>query len=144
MMIKFVRFLLVGLLVCALFAVRWYGKSFFYDPFMDYFNGDYLVAQFPDFVFLDLIIDLAFRYSINTLISILIIGLAFKQRTVIVFSLKFYLIAFVLLALAYSYQLNHEFKNGYLIAFYVRRMLIHPMFLIILMPALYYHKKLNT
>lgn len=143
-MIKVFRALLIGILVCALFAVRWYGKSFFYDPFMDYFNGDYLIAQFPDFVFLDLIMNLTLRYCINSFISILIIGLAFKRKTVVIFSLKFYLIAFVLLTLVYAYQLNHEFRNGYLIAFYVRRMLIHPMFLIILMPVLYYHKKLNT
>ena len=141
---KVFRILLIGILVCMLFAVRWYGKSFFYDPFMDYFNGDYLVAQFPDFVFLDLIMDLTLRYWINSFISILIIGLAFKRKSVIVFSLKFYLIAFVLLTLVYAYQLNHEFRNGYLIAFYVRRMLIHPMFLIILMPVLYYHKKQNA
>ena len=88
---KFVRFLLVGFLVCTLFAVRWFGKSYFYDPFIDYFNGDYLVAQFPDFVLIDLIIDLTFRYWLNTLISILIIGLLFKKSVVIVFTLKFYL-----------------------------------------------------
>jgi len=143
-MIRVFRIILIGILVCTLFAVRWYGKSFFYDPFMGYFNGDYLVAQFPDFDFLDLIMNLTFRYWINSFISILIIGLAFKRKSVIVFSLKFYLIAFVLLTLVYAYQLNYEFRNGYLIAFYVRRMLIHPMFLIILMPVLYYHKKLNT
>ena len=135
MMTRVFRILLIGILICTLLAVRWYGKSFFYDPFMDFFNGDYLVAQFPDFIFVDLMLDLTLRYWINTFISILIIGLAFKRTTVIIFSLKFYLIAFVLLTLAYAYQLNHEFRNGYLIAFYVRRMIIHPMFLIILMPV---------
>ena len=143
-MTRLFRILLISILVCILFAVRWYGKSFFYDPFMDYFNGDYLVAQFPDFVLLDLIMNLTLRYWINTFLSLVIIGIAFKQMLVVIFSFKFYLVAFVLLMLAYTYQLNHEFGNGYLIAFYVRRMIIHPLFLIILMPVLYYHKKLNT
>jgi exosortase F-associated protein len=39
--------------------------------------------------------------------------------------------------------LKGELANGYLFAFYVRRFIIHPLFVLLLLPAFYY-KRLNS
>jgi exosortase F-associated protein len=134
------RILLIIPLVLLLMLVRYFGPKLFYDPFINYFESDYLTAVFPDFNMLKLFFYLTIRYVVNMIISLNIIFLIFRKRKIINFTLKFYFIAFIVLGLIYFFQLRMEFSNGYLFAFYVRRMLIHPMFLLILLPALYYQK----
>ena len=139
-MLKRYRILLIIPLVLLLMLVRYFGPKLFYDPFINYFESDFLKAVFPDFNMLKLYFYLSIRYVVNLIISLNIIFLVFRKEDVISFTLKFYLIAFFVLGLIYFFQLKMEFSNGYLLAFYVRRMLIHPMFLLILLPALYYQK----
>ncbi len=127
-------------LVLLLMLVRYFGPKLFYDPFINYFESDYLTAVFPDFEMLKLYFYLLIRYLVNMIISLNILFLIFEKDSVIKFVFKFYGIAFLILGFVYFIQLKMEFSNGYLFAFYVRRMLIHPMFLLILMPALYYQK----
>ena len=134
------RILLIIPLVLLLMLVRYFGPKLFYDPFINYFESDYLTAVFPEFSMLKLYFYLLIRYVANMIISLNIIFLVFRKEDVIDFTLKFYIVAFIVLGLVYFTQLNMEFSNGYLFAFYVRRMLIHPMFLLILLPALYYQK----
>jgi exosortase F-associated protein len=139
-MLKRDRILLIIPLVSLLILVRYFGQKLFYDPFINYFESDYLTVVFPDFNMLKLYFYLTIRYVINMIISLNIIFLIFRKEDVINFTLKFYIIAFIVLGLVYFVELRMEFFNGYIFAFYVRRMLIHPLFLLILLPALYYQK----
>lgn len=139
-MLKRYRILMIVPLVLLLMLVRYFGPKLFYDPFINYFESDYLTAVFPDFEMLKLYFYLLIRYLVNMIISLNILFLIFEKDSVIKFVFKFYGIAFLILGFVYFIQLKMEFSNGYLFAFYVRRMLIHPMFLLILMPALYYQK----
>jgi len=66
---------------------------------------------------------------------------AFQKWSVIVFSIKFYTISFIILTLVFYTLLQSGFDNGYLLAFYIRRFLIHPLFVLILLPAFYFQKK---
>ncbi|MBV1887766.1 MAG: exosortase F system-associated protein, partial [Urechidicola sp.] len=65
----------------------------------------------------------------------------FQRKQQLIFAIKFYGIAFVLLIAVYFFQLNSEFSSGYLLSFYIRRLLIHPVFLLILIPAFYYQNR---
>lgn len=134
----------IGLIVALFFLlilVRSFASTVFYDPFIDFFKNDYLKSTFPEFITSKLLVSLFFRYILNTLISLAIIYLFFQKKQLVLFSVKFYTITFVVLSIAYFILLKTEFSSGYLLAFYVRRMLIHPIFLLILLPAFYYQKK---
>lgn len=132
------RFLIILLLFALLVLVRGFANELFYDPFIAYFVDDYLHKPIPVFSGSKLLLDLFFRYSLNTLISLLIIYVAFENRDFVVFSIKFYIIAFIVLTVTYFIILKGELSNGYLFAFYIRRFIIHPLFVLLLLPAFYY------
>ena len=127
-------------LVLLLVLVRAFAMTLFYDPFIHYFKNDFLLGSFPIYDSSKLFLSTLFRYSINMLLSLAILYVIFKNKQQLIFSIKFYGVAFILLIGVYFFQLNSEFSNGYLLSFYIRRLLIHPVFLLILLPAFYYQK----
>lgn len=141
-MSRLMRIILIIGLFLTLILIRAYGSSLFYDPFIVYFQHDYLHSPIPEYSVFKLFISLFFRYFLNTLISLVIIYLAFQKKGLVRFSARFYLIAFLVLGAAYFVLLQIGFENGHLLGFYVRRFLIHPVFVLILLPAFYYQKKL--
>lgn len=138
---KGIRIGLIVVLFLLLILVRSFASTTFYDPFIDFFKNDYLASGFPEFLTGKLFVSLFFRYVLNSLISLVVIYLFFQKKQLVLFSIKFYSIAFVVLSVVYLILLKTEFSSGYLLAFYIRRMLIHPIFLLILLPAFYYQKK---
>ena len=135
---KKTRILLIILLFFALVLVRAFENQLFYDPFIAYFKNGYLKDPIPFFSGSKLLLSLIFRYGLNTLISLVIVYLAFMNKNFVIFSVKFYFIAFVLLGITFFIILKGELSHGYLFAFYVRRFLIHPLFVLLLLPAFYY------
>lgn len=132
------RIILIIILFFVLVLIRAFAPKLFYDPFIAYFKNDYLYETVPVFSGSKLLINLFFRYSMNSLISLLIIYVAFQNRDFVLFSVKFYVIAFVVLTITFFIILRGELQHGYLFAFYVRRFIIHPLFVLILLPAFYY------
>jgi exosortase F-associated protein len=132
------RILLIIALFFALVMVRAFATTLFYDPFIQYFRNDYLYETIPVFSGSKLLINLFFRYGLNSIISLLIIYLAFQNRNFVLFSIKFYVLAFVILTITFFIILKGELAHGYLFAFYVRRFIVHPLFVLILLPAFYY------
>ncbi len=132
------RILIIVALFFALVLVRAFQNQLFYDPFIAYFKNGYLKDSIPVFSGSKLLLHLIFRYGLNTLISLLIIYMAFQNKDFLKFSIKFYLIAFVLFSITFFIILKGELTDGYLFAFYVRRFLIHPLFVLLLLPAFYY------
>lgn len=142
-MSKKYRIGIILLLFLALILVRAFEQVLFYDPFILYFENDFLHAPIPNFSGSKLLISMTFRYALNALISLLIIHVAFQKRSYTVFSVKFYALAYLVLTVTFFIILKGELANGYLFAFYIRRFLIHPLFVLLLLPAFYY-KKLNS
>ena len=139
---KRIRIPLIIILFLALVGVRAVGVKLFYDPFIRYFAYDYLYHPIPDYNTFKLFFHIFLRYAVNTLISLAIIYLAFQKKGLVRFSVKFYIAAFFVLSIVYYILLKIGFDHGYLLGFYVRRFLIHPVFVLILLPAFYYQKKL--
>ncbi|MDG1806162.1 exosortase F system-associated protein [Flavicella sp.] len=137
---KIIRYFLVFILLIALVLVRAYENEMFYDPFIVFFQNDYLYTSVPEFEYGRLIWDLFLRYSLNSIISLGIIYLVFEKLGYVILSAKLYVLGFVLLISAYTFLLSTGFEKGYLLPFYVRRFLIHPLFLLLLMAALFYEK----
>ena len=133
-----VKILIILLLFLALILVRAFQNQMFYDPFIVYFKNGYLSESIPVFSGSKLLLHLIFRYGLNTIISLIILYVAFQNKDFLIFSVKFYVLAFVLLSITFFIILKGELANGYLFAFYIRRFLIHPLFVLLLLPAFYY------
>lgn len=137
-MSKKTKLFYLSLLFALLVLMRYVSSKLFYDPFQRYFDHDYLLNPIPEFDSWKLFINMFLRYAVNSIISLGIIWIAFRDKNFIQFSIKFFILAFLILIFAYFVILNGELKDGYLFAFYVRRFLIHPLLLLVLFPAFYY------
>lgn len=137
---KSVRILLIVVLFLMLILIRAVLQPYFYDPLLDYFKHDYLYTTIPELNFGAYFLNIFYRYFLNTIISLAIIYLVFKDVKALYFSVKFYLLAFVVLSLMLFVLLKFNVTQNYLLTFYVRRFLIQPMFVFILLPAFYYQK----
>ncbi len=137
---KWFNILFVGLLFLLLIGVRYF-EELFYDPLQAYFEYDYLHNSLAEFNKGKLFFNIFIRYTINSIISILIIWVAFRKKSYVSFSIYFYSIAFVFLLFTFWLVLLTRFENYYLFGFYIRRFLIHPIFILLLLPAFYYQLK---
>jgi exosortase F-associated protein len=129
------------LLVALLASVRAFEKQLFYDPFLIYFEADYLNWPLPEFNALKLFLSLLFRFTLNSIISLGIIYFLFKEVEMVKFAAFLYVFFFVILTTAYFIIIYFYGENNNLILFYVRRFLIQPLFLILFIPAFYYQKQ---
>jgi exosortase F-associated protein len=113
----------------------------FYDPLILYFQNDYLYKSIPEIDRWHLAVDMLFRYTLNALISLGILFALFKKKKIVKFSGFFLMTAFMVLIVIFSISLRNNLEDGYLLAFYIRRFIVHPLFLLILLPAFYYQRK---
>ena len=142
-MIKKVSIITIS--VFLLIAVRVFQYDIFYDPFLLYFKNSYLDGHgLPEFNWIKMTLFLILRFSINTAISLIIIYTLFKNKELMKFSIATYAVAFIILLPVYYYYISIEFEGGYLAAFYVRRFLIQPLLLFLLVPAFFYQQKVQA
>ncbi|WP_136481710.1 exosortase F system-associated membrane protein [Cognatitamlana onchidii] len=139
-MYKILSLLCIGVLVLGLLLIRFYEDVLFYDPYLTFFQNDYLYIDSPRREVAKLVAFTTYRFALNTIISLGILFLVFKDKSVIKFSLLIYGIGFCLLMLAYLYFVVNPKQEDYYLFFNVRRFLIQPIILILLLPAFYYHK----
>lgn len=134
---------IVAILVLAAFLVliRTFEDTLFYDPLLEFFKNDYKTMPLPVMDNFALQTGIALRFLMNTLISLAIIWLLFKDKEILKLSTLLYGILFAVLFMAFSLILfNSGETGGHLVLFYVRRFLIQPLFLLILLPAFYFQK----
>jgi len=137
---KELQILGIVLLVVMLILVRVFETELFYDPFINYFKNDYLHKVLPEFKIIKLFGNIIFRYILNAIISLGVIYLVFQNKKYVKFSIQFYGIAFIILIVLFYIILQTKTIN-YLPIFYIRRFLIHPIFVLLLIPAFYYQKQ---
>tara|TARA_B100000809_G_scaffold142735_1_gene140246 strand:+ start:19176 stop:19619 length:444 start_codon:yes stop_codon:yes gene_type:complete len=137
---KRIKYPLLVVLFLSLVLVRAFENELFYDPFIVFFQNDYLYSSIPDFEFGRLFLSLAGRYFLNAVISIGIVYVVFEKMSYVSLSLKLYVIGFLILGIGYALLLRTGFEKGYLLPFYIRRFIIHPLFLLVLLAALFYEK----
>jgi len=96
----------------------------------------------PDMDVLALWVNIAFRYLLNALISLLILWLVFLDKSIMKFSSLLYFALFILFFTVFSIMIyTSDGSDNLLVLFYVRRFLIQPLFLLILLPAFYFQKQ---
>ncbi|HWS59788.1 MAG TPA: exosortase F system-associated protein [Flavobacterium sp.] len=138
-----IRIALAILFIIFLALIRAYEDNLFYDPFLVYFKSDYNNLPIPEINNLKLFLDLAFRFFLNTVISLAIIYALFKDIDAIKFASFLYIIFFSTLIAAFFYVLLNNEEPNKMGLFYIRRFLIQPLFLLLFIPAFYYQKQKN-
>ncbi|UZH54248.1 exosortase F system-associated protein [Salinimicrobium tongyeongense] len=126
-------------LVGVLAMIRLYEYRFFYDPFMYFFEKAYQSGDTIDYSF-QMFFNVFLRFFLNTLVSLLILWVAFRSWGIIKFSALIYAAFLVVLFPIFVYLMHHVEPGQYLAAFYVRRFLAHPLLILILLPAFYYNR----
>lgn len=132
----FLIFVLFGLLI----LIRVFENELFYDPYLVFFKNDYLYIDSPRREVAKLVAFTTLRYVLNTLVSLGILFLVFKDISVMKFSAFIYSIAFIILLAIFLYFVVNPRQEDYYMFFNVRRFLIQPIILLLLLPAFYYQK----
>ena len=140
---KVTKYILLLILVMMLILIRFFEDVLFYDPYLEFFQNDYLYMDSPRREVAKVFGFSTLRFVLNTLISLAILFVVFKDKSIIKFSVLIYAIAFVVLMVLYLYFVVNPNQEDYYLFFNVRRFLIQPIFLILLLPAFYYHKIKN-
>lgn len=141
---KIWKYIIAGFLFSILVLIRAFENELFYDPFLNFFKHDYLQAVIPDYNGWLLFVNHIFRYGLNMLVSLAIIYVAFENKHVLKLCTGLYAVAFVILVALYFYFIQHNLSEDYLLTFYIRRFLIQPLFVLILLPAFYYQRKIKN
>lgn len=137
------NYVIVGVLILALILVRAFESKLFYDPFLKFFHGENQNKPLPDYEGFKLFLGLFSRYLINSVITISIIYLLFKETSIVKLTAVLLVVFFVILITAFFLILNFSSKPDYLVVFYIRRFLIQPLFLILFVPAFFYQRKIQ-
>jgi len=131
-------FVILGIL--GLIAVRILEDRLFYDPFLNYFHEVDKSLHFPDFVWERLIASHLFRFSLNLFFSCLIIQFWFRNKEWTMQGAILMAIVFVITFTIYMYCISVRFEVGQLFSFYMRRFVIQPLILLLIIPMFYYRK----
>jgi exosortase F-associated protein len=134
------RIIGITLLVGILALIRYFGDRLFYDPLTEFYKSDYLREKVPDLDKGRLLLHAGLRFWSNSIISLAIIYVGFLDRNIVKFSFVLYILLFLVCFTAFTYlifRIENEHSSA---LFYVRRFLIQPLFVIILLPAFYYYR----
>ncbi|WP_034918840.1 exosortase F system-associated membrane protein [Gillisia sp. CAL575] len=138
------KIIMISFLVILLAMVRFFENQLFYDPLLEFYEADYLHNSFPYFETGKLFANVLLRYLINTIISLGILYVTFFDKNILEFSVYLYSIFFVICFTAFVFLIFEIESENFLALFYVRRFLIHPILVLILMPAFYYYRRKNV
>lgn len=130
--------ILIAIIIVSCFGIiRAFENQLFYDPFLDYFERDFINMPFPQVNAFQLFCGLFFRYFLNTLLSLVLIYFLFQEIEILKFSVFLYGFFFLILFGMFFIILEY-FPDGSWLLFYVRRFIIQPIFVLLFIPAFYY------
>lgn len=139
---RIVDWIIVLLAVFGLIGVRFVEEKIFYDPFLDFFHEANKKANFPDFQWAKLILNYLFRFVLNLLLSVTIVYFIFKRKDWAIQAALLILLVFAITFPFYLYCIYTQFDTGYLFSFYMRRFVIQPLILLLIVPLFYYRKQI--
>ena len=139
---KILSWLLVLAGVCGLVGVRMLEDAIFYDPFLNYFHEANKNISLPQFEWGKLIVSHLFRFILNLFFSCIIIHFLFKNKEWTMQGAVLITIIFAITFPIYLYCIYNQFEIGYLFSFYMRRFVIQPLILLLIVPLFYYRKQM--
>lgn len=126
--------------VFAFACIRFFENEIFYDPLITFFDSKFELKSFPELNIWLYNLNLFFRYSLNTIISLVLIWISFRNKSYLKFSIILYTILFVICIILFWIVAYDIQPKSYMTLFYIRRFLIQPLLVIILLPAFYFQK----
>ena len=134
----------IVLVLAGLIFVRWFEAQLFYDPLLAYYKQNFKAIQFPEIDCLKYAQSLLWRYLINSILSVVLLWVLFKDKNLLSFSSFLFVVLFILLIIVFFCLLYFDADSNKTTLFYVRRFIIQPIFIIVFIPAfwyqIYYHK----
>ncbi|MDT0293991.1 exosortase F system-associated protein [Mesonia ostreae] len=140
---KIIKWILGIGCVLLLVSIRLFEDVLFHDPLVGFYKSNFNEMDPPHFDTWKLIGFTSLRFFMNTTLSLLILFLAFSKKSILKFSALFYGLAFVVLISVFFVLLSPLETKNYMFLFYVRRFLIQPVFLLLLLPAFYYQQSIK-
>jgi exosortase F-associated protein len=135
----FWSFFLIGLLIC----IRLFEDQLFYDPFLAYFKSEYTHAKLPQFNVFKLFFSLGIRFYFNSVISLFLLYMIFKDTKIVKFSMLLYMVLGSVLMISFIFVLTFFGEENKMTLFYLRRFLIQPIFIMLFIPAFYYQRQVK-
>jgi len=139
---KILSWFLVLAGVCGLVGVRMLEDAIFYDPFLNYFHEANKNISLPQIEWGKLIVSHLFRFILNLFFSCIIIHFLFKNKEWTMQGAVLITIIFAITFPIYLYCIYNQFEIGYLFSFYMRRFVIQPLILLLIVPLFYYRKQM--
>lgn len=140
---KILNWLFVLLGVAGLVGVRFFEDQLFYDPLLAFFHKLDKHAPLPDIVWSKLIISHLFRFSLNLLFTLVIVHFLFLRKAWTIQAAVLMILVFLVTFPLYLYCVYTDFKIGFLFSFYIRRFVIQPLIILLIIPLFYYRKSLE-
>lgn len=140
---NWIKIVFILILFGCLAIIRFFESELFFDPFIEFYKGNYQSAKPPEIDVFLIMLNTLFRFLLNSIISLLILWVGFRKKEVIRFSGLLYVIFGLILFGIFLYLLLNLNKADYFLLFYVRRFLIHPVLILLLIPAFYYQQYLK-
>ena len=138
---KYIKYVTLFILICLLVLIRVFEDQLFYDPYLLFFKNDYLYMDSPRREVFKLTVFTTLRYVLNTIISLGILLVLFRDKDILKFSTLIYVIAYVIFMSLFLYFVMNPKQEVYYLFFNVRRFLIQPLIALVLIPAFYYYKR---
>jgi exosortase F-associated protein len=137
---KAVNYIVLIILFLLLVSIRAFEDVLFYDPYLTFFKNDYLYIDSPRREVAKLVFNTTLRFVLNSLISLGILYVVFKDKSMVKFSALIFVLAYVLLLIPFLYFVINPKQEDYYLFFNIRRFLIQPIIIMVLLPAFYYQK----
>lgn len=134
---------MVVLGIAGLMSVRILEDQLFYDPLLAYFHDANESMKLPQVEWTKLIFGHLFRFVLNLIFSCIIIHFIFKNKQWTQQGALLILIVFAITFPIYLFCIHNNFEIGYLFSFYMRRFVIQPLILLLIVPIFYYRKKIE-
>ena len=137
------RYFWILLGILGLMGIRVLEDAVFYDPFLMFFKSADHNAVLPNFHWGKLVLSYLFRFGLNTFFSVWIIHFLFQNKEWTKQALILIVLIFAIVFPIYLYCVYDRFQFGYLFSFYIRRFVIQPLTLLLIIPIFYYRKKMK-
>jgi len=134
------KYIKLFVLFFLLVLIRAFEDILFYDPYLTFFENDYLYIDSPRREIAKLVLNTTMRFLMNAIISLGILYVTFKDKSIIKFSVFIYGVTYILMVIPFLYFVINPKQEDYYLFFNIRRFLIQPIILILLLPAFYYYK----
>lgn len=130
-------------LILLLVLLRTFESTIFYDPFLSYYKSEFAHSPLPKFNVIKLFFSLGMRFYFNSLISLFLLYVIFKDTKIVKFSALLYMILGSILMISFMFVLAFFGEENKMTLFYIRRFIIQPIFILLFIPAFYYQRQIK-